>query len=883
MLNNIKKFARSVLDLEQRAAGAVPPSPLFFAGAALGTARKLVKAIAPVSEKRLSGKLAREGGQRVRDTRLRPYSGFPNHSVWEWLWKVGPKMGQLFRTGSEGAPQPVSKEFAREWAKYCGTQYGLLLPHGTDALKVALAAALDHDGMEYGGEVIVPNIGFIASVNSALDRRLGVALVDVDPVTLNIDPRKVEEAIIPGKTKAIMAVHLFGQPADMKALRDIAKRHSLVIIEDAAQAHGAIHELGRAGSLGDAAAFSFQSSKNLSAGEGGAVTTSDRALFERADCIHNVGRAHVGAQRWMHNTLGWNLRPSEYIASVLLHRLQTLEAEQQLRFSRFNLLREQLSDVACVEPVGMGPGVVRHGVYMFVLRYKSERCGGLVIDDFLAAVGAEGIPIYRCYEETLAQQPVLEQIAEKYPDYLRVLPTPVSDQAVKEIIYLSHQLFLGPETDIVEVAAAFRKVQTRYAPEFLGKATAKVAGTEAAAPSPAGTSSSGPASHAPSTSALKPLRFGIIGFGNMGREHAAVLAKLPGATLVCASDEQPQAKAAAAEFNCAFYDSAAKLIASGTIDAVVIATPHWLHPEIATAALQAGLHVICEKPLSVTVAQSDSVIAAAEKSGRLFAVVHQNRFQPAYLYVKKLLASGELGPIYRCDVIESYWRNEAYYKSSPWRGTWKGEGGGVLLNQAPHVLDRYVWLCGMPSSLSAFCNTTLHNIEVEDTASALLRHASGAHGHLHVSTVESPWISRTMISCDRGRILIENNTVTVTKLLNSIKEQTVTDTGTWSVMEGQTREFKLSHSEPIPPLLKAFYENFLAAAAGKEPLAVAASEGRNTVELANAMVLSSHLRREVSLPVDRAQYTAFIDEKLNGRHAAISPAPTAAAAAVPAV
>jgi len=461
-VNTIKNIARTILSLEQRSEGAVPPSPLFLVAVAMKAGRKLASLVVPVSEKRLSGKLASEGGIRVRDTRLRPYSHAPDNGAWEWIWKIGPVMGRIFRTRAEGAPQKLSKEFGEKWAAYCGTRHALLLPHGTDALKVALAATLDHDGMEYGGEVIVPNIGFIASVNSALDRRFGVVLVDVDPVTLNVDPRKVEEVIIPGKTRAIMAVHLFGQPADMKALREIAQRHSLVLIEDAAQAHGAIHELGRTGSLGDAAAFSFQSAKNLTSGEGGALTTNSPEVHERADCIHNVGRAHMGAQRWMHNTLGWNLRPSEYVAAVLLHRLEALETEQEKRFSRFNLLRKLLSDIKCVEPLGIGPGVVRHGVYMFVLRYKPERCGGLAIGDFLSAVGSEGIPIYRCYEETLAQQPVLQRVKEKYPDYLRVLPTPVSDQAVKEIIYLAHPIFLGTETDIIEIAAAIRKVEKHY-------------------------------------------------------------------------------------------------------------------------------------------------------------------------------------------------------------------------------------------------------------------------------------------------------------------------------------------------------------------------------------------------------------------------------------
>ncbi len=850
MLNKIKKLARILLNIEDESRGAVPPSPLVVPELFMKGVRKLLS-LAPRPQDRLAGKLARDGGKRIRDKNLRPYPFFPRHSIAEWVFKVGPVMGKLFRTGAEGAPQKLSKEFAQKWAAYCGVQHGLLLPHGTDALKVALAAALDHDGLEYGGEVIVPNLGFIASVNSALDRRLGVALVDVDPSTLNIDPRRVEEAIIPGKTRAIMPVHLFGQPADMAALRDIAKRHSLVIIEDAAQAHGAIHELGRAGSLGDAAAFSFQSSKNLSAGEGGAITTNNRELFIRADCIHNVGRAHTGAQRWSHETLGWNLRPSEYIAAVLLHRLDTLEAEQEIRHARFNLLRKSLADVTCVEPLGIGPGVVRHGVYMFVLRYKPENCAGLVMEDFMAAVGAEGIPIYPAYTETLSQQPALQTVAEKHPEYIRVLPTPVADQAVKEIMYLAHQVFLGPEEDMLEIAAAFRKVQAHYAPQLLGAAQKKE-GKEFSFVAPAIV-----------REAAKTMRFGIIGFGGMGREHASVLAKLKNAKLVGVTDQQASAKAAAAEFNCAWFDSAEKLIASGEIDAVVIATPHWQHPEFSIAALKAGLHVICEKPLTVTVAQSDEVLEVAAKTGRLFAVVHQNRFHPAYQKVKKILESGELGPIHRADIVESYWRTAAYFKSSPWRGTWKGEGGGVLLNQAPHVLDRYAWLCGMPSSLAAFCDPTLHSIEVEDTASAVLRHANGAHGHLHISTTEEPHVSRVSISCDRGRIIVENDKVLVTKLEKSIRERTANDPNLWSSIASRTREYLLSQSESMSKLLASFYGNFIAASEGQAALATPAQEGRNTVELANAMMLSSALGREIKLPLDRKQYTEFIEAKLS--------------------
>ncbi|HEY3581806.1 MAG TPA: DegT/DnrJ/EryC1/StrS family aminotransferase, partial [Pyrinomonadaceae bacterium] len=252
----------------------MPPIKKIVRKSAKLVAKGVIQTLPPLPGRpgRLTGKLAKEGGLPVRDVRYRPWPKSPSTSLVEWTTKLSPKFLQIFLTGVEGLPQPLATQFCAEWARYCGARHALLLPHGTDALRVAITAALDHDGMEYGGEIIVPNLSFIASATTVLDRHFGVVLVDVDPDTYLIDPQRVEEAIIPGKTRAIMAVHLFGQPADMTALADIAKRHSLVLLEDAAQAHGAIHELGRSGSIGAAAAFSFQSSKNLSAGEGGAFT-----------------------------------------------------------------------------------------------------------------------------------------------------------------------------------------------------------------------------------------------------------------------------------------------------------------------------------------------------------------------------------------------------------------------------------------------------------------------------------------------------------------------------------------------------------------------------------------------------------------------------------
>jgi dTDP-4-amino-4,6-dideoxygalactose transaminase len=411
----------------------------------------------PRGTRRLTGPLAVDGGEPVRNLRYRPWpSVAPTLS--QWLTSVGPAFRSIFLSGSEGLPQTWQKRFAQEWASYCGCRYALLLPHGTDALRVALAAAFDHDGLEYGGEVIVPNLSFIASATAALDRRFGVAFVDVDPGTLNLDPARVEQAIVPGRTKALMPVHQFGQPADMTALGAIARRHGLKVIEDAAQAHGAVWESGRVGSLGDAAGFSFQSAKNLTSGEGGVLTTNDSALFDRAYSIHNVGRTREAEARWEHASLGWNIRPTEYQAALLLDRFSRFEAQQAARTANFATLRRHLESLPVLTPLSVAPGVRRHGMYMFVMRYAPEHCHGLTLTAFIRAVNAEGVPLTRCYASTMSSQVVMQDLAARRPDYIRVLPTPVSDQAAEEIVYLAGHLFLGDDGDMDDIAQAIAKV-----------------------------------------------------------------------------------------------------------------------------------------------------------------------------------------------------------------------------------------------------------------------------------------------------------------------------------------------------------------------------------------------------------------------------------------
>jgi len=284
-------------------------------------------------------------------------------------------------------------------------------------------------------------------------------LVDVEADTMLLDPRRVEEAITPGKTRAIMPVHLFGQPANMTALRDIARRNNLKLIEDAAQAHGSTWETGPSGSLGDAAGFSFQSHKNLTCGEGGDLTTNDEELFERAYSLHNVGRSRERNERWEHVGLGWNCRITEYQAAVLKERFRRFERQQERRRRNYFELQELLREISCVEPLTTHPGVRRHGVHMFVMRYKLENCGGLPLEDFLRLCGAEGAPIHRGYKCTIARQFAIRQLMERRPSYFRLMPTPIADEATRELIYIPQNVFLGTDEDMSDIAAVIRKVQ----------------------------------------------------------------------------------------------------------------------------------------------------------------------------------------------------------------------------------------------------------------------------------------------------------------------------------------------------------------------------------------------------------------------------------------
>ncbi len=357
---------------------------------------------------------------------------------------------------------------------------------------------------------------------------------------------------------------------------------------------------------------------------------------------------------------------------------------------------------------------------------------------------------------------------------------------------------------------------------------------------------------------MDTVRLGIVGMGNMGTYHIRYRSQIKNMTITAVCDIlHDRADAQAAEIGChAFYD-AKDMIRSGEIDAVLIATPHYSHTTIGIDALAAGLHVLVEKPLSVHVSDCLRLIAARKNKKQVFAAMFNQRTDPHYTKVKKLIEDGELGEIVRVNwIITNWFRPECYYASGSWRATWAGEGGGVLMNQSPHNIDLLQWLCGMPTSVTAFCHFgKWHNIEVEDEVTAYLEYPNGATGIFITSTGEAPGTNRLEICGERGKVVVENGTVHFTRnSVSSIKFLKSSD-NPFAAPEIWEIDISVSgnggqHAEVL--------QNFIDAILKGTPLIAAAEEGIRSVELANAMVLSSKTGKKINLPINGRTYETML-------------------------
>ena len=350
------------------------------------------------------------------------------------------------------------------------------------------------------------------------------------------------------------------------------------------------------------------------------------------------------------------------------------------------------------------------------------------------------------------------------------------------------------------------------------------------------------------------LRYGVIGAGVVSTMHLEAIALLEDAELVgIAAHDTGAAEAKAREHGARAFAAGDELLAQG-LDVVVIATPHPSHAELTIAALAAGAHVLCEKPLAPEAREADAMIAAADRTGRLLGVCFQQRFRPVIRAARRLVDDGRLGRLVRTSIVDPWYRPHAYYASADWRGTWKGEGGGILMNQAPHSLDLLCHLAGPPAAAWGLAQRRAQPMEAEDTATALLTYPDGAVGTVAVSTLE-PGVQRIELVGDRGRIEIAGDSLAFERFDPPISEHLT------SASEMFASPDRVAEEVELPPGRGDhldLHRDFAAAVReGREPL-VPARDALWSLELANAIVLSTHEERAVALPVDRDAYGALL-------------------------
>jgi len=363
---------------------------------------------------------------------------------------------------------------------------------------------------------------------------------------------------------------------------------------------------------------------------------------------------------------------------------------------------------------------------------------------------------------------------------------------------------------------------------------------------------------------MNKVRLGIIGMGNSGKYHAGYLldGKVARCELVAVCS--PNAAALESYKPLQIFSNGERLIDSGEVDAVLIATPHVQHAPLGIAALSAGVHAMVEKPIASHKADAERLIAAHHRHpGVVFGAMFQLRMEPRYQQIRKLLSDGDLGELVRVTWINTDWyRTDAYYASGGWRATWKGEGGGVLLNQCLHNLDTLQWLFGQPARVRGFCKIgRFHQIEVEDDVTAYLEWPDGATGTFISSTGEAPGTNRLEIVGTRGRLVLENDKLTFTRNVVDMVEFGRSAQQGFVMPETWTIDVPFANATlPHATIMQSFVDAIL----DGRPLLVPGEEGVGSVELANAMVYSSLLGRVVELPMDAVAWERKLNELIAG-------------------
>lgn len=364
------------------------------------------------------------------------------------------------------------------------------------------------------------------------------------------------------------------------------------------------------------------------------------------------------------------------------------------------------------------------------------------------------------------------------------------------------------------------------------------------------------------------LKFAVVGVGIMGSSHVRDIARSENIALAAICDIDPQRAAnTAAAHGVPAYTDYREMIDKEKLDGVMIATPHYFHTPIAIYAMQHGVNTLSEKPEAVHVKDArkmNEAYAEAKKTypNLVFALMFQQRTHSIWRKLKEMISGGELGKLVRATWIVTDWfRSQSYYDNGGWRATWRGEGGGVLLNQCPHNLDMYQWLVGLPHKVTGFAAIgKYHNIEVEDEVTAFFQHEDGLVGHFITTTAESPGTNRLEIIGEKGKVVVEGGKILFTRNHQSMFEFLRTTPELFAKVPCETLE--VPHSHLGEGSHRVVTEAFAAAIRTGSPLVAEGTEGIRGLALGNAIMLSSWLGQTVEIPFDEDLYEKLLSERI---------------------
>ena len=361
---------------------------------------------------------------------------------------------------------------------------------------------------------------------------------------------------------------------------------------------------------------------------------------------------------------------------------------------------------------------------------------------------------------------------------------------------------------------------------------------------------------------MENVRLGIIGVGNMGSGHlrSVVDGQCPKIEVTAVADIDPERLKYAKETlpSVAAFADTEEMLDSGLIDAALIAVPHYDHPKYTIECFKRGIHVMTEKPAGVYARQVREMNEAADKAGVKFAIMFNQRTNPIFAKAREIVQSGELGQPKRLVwIVTNWYRTQAYYNSGSWRATWNGEGGGVLLNQAPHNLDLWQWIFGMPKKLRAFCRAgKYHNIDVEDDVTIYGEYENGATAVFISTTGEAPGTNRLEISGDKGKLVLEDGKLKWWKLAVPEREFCFTSKEGFCTPETSYEEFTAEEPDGHPILLENFAEAILEGA----ELTADGREGIKSLSISNAAYISSWTDSWAEIPTDEALFEEHLLE-----------------------